>query len=210
MSSETRKILDEQIKNLFAPILRSDGFKGSGRTFRRVRNELIHVVNIQSSFGDKFAINLGVHLTFLPDSIGRIVDVKKITEPSCEFRRRMTISGADQWWNYKNNSDSIYKAVFDAAKVYENYGRQQFERLGNHPQDFAFVNVDYLKSSRFDCRGFWNTEVRHALTFARIRQHEGKFEESIELAKYGLEKIGQATGLKREFEKIISGNNFKQ
>lgn len=204
MSLESRKILNEQIKTLFAPILRADGFKGSGRTFRRVRGELIHVINIQGYiYGGMFAVNLGVHLTFLSDSIGKKNDVSKITEPSCEFRRRMTTGGTDKWWDYKDNFESIHKAVSDMIRVYENYGRKQLETFRDYPQDFAFVDVNYLKSDNIDFGGFWNTKVRYALTFALIRQYERKFDEAVDFAEFGLEILGQATGLKREFEKII-------
>ncbi|HMS39181.1 MAG TPA: DUF4304 domain-containing protein [Pyrinomonadaceae bacterium] len=205
MSLESRNILNEQIKNIFAPILRADGFKGSGRTFRRVRGELIHVVNIQNyRYGGMFAVNLGVNLTFLLDSIGKQVDVKNITEPLCEFRRRMTNGVTDQWWSYKDNFKSIHKAVSDMIKVYENCGRKQLETFRYYPQDFAFVDVNYLKSDYIDFGGFWNTRVRYALTFALIRQYENNFNEAIEFAEYGLEILGQATGLRKYFEKIIS------
>ena len=70
------------LKHNLAPLLRSDGFKGSGKTFRRFENELIHVVNIQGSrYGSMCCVNLAVHLSFLPTAGGgRLIDIEKIKE----------------------------------------------------------------------------------------------------------------------------------
>lgn len=43
------------------PLLRSDGFKRSGTTFRRITGEVIHIVNIQGSrYGGECCVNLGL------------------------------------------------------------------------------------------------------------------------------------------------------
>ena len=53
--------LESSIKDHLSPVLKSDGFLGSGRTFRRVSEDLIHVVEVQGSrFVGKFAVNLGI------------------------------------------------------------------------------------------------------------------------------------------------------
>ncbi len=210
MPSEFRKNLNEQLKNIFSPAMRAEGFKGSGRNFRRINGELIHIVNVQGSqYNRSFAVNLGVHLTFLPDSIGRPVNPKKITELSCELRRRMSKTGIDQWWGFEDNLESIKAAVSDAIRVYETHGKQYFECLGNYPHDFAQFDVISLKSDKSSLCGFNNTEVILALIFARIRQHEGRKADAVEFAKYGLEILGQASALKRTFEKIIITNEHK-
>lgn len=73
----------------------------SGRTYRRTRNGQIHVVNIQGSrYGGKFAINLAIQPVTIPDVLGNDPDSKKITESKCEFRKRLSESGEDQWWSY--------------------------------------------------------------------------------------------------------------
>ncbi len=211
MQSEFRTILDKQLKNIFASAIRAEGFKGSGRNFRRINGNLIHVINVQGSqYNRSFAVNLGVHLTLLPDSIGRVVNPKKITEPSCELRRRMSKTDVDHWWSFENNLESIQAAVFDATKVYETHGKQYFECLGNYPQDFAQFDVMNLKSDKSSLCGFSNTEAILALIFARIRQHEGRKADATAFAKYGLEILGQASALKRTFEMMIITNGSKQ
>lgn len=56
-----RRVLNQ----LFASTLRrcfADGFTGSGRTFRRVAGEWVHVVNVQGSrYGGQFGVNVAVH-----------------------------------------------------------------------------------------------------------------------------------------------------
>jgi hypothetical protein len=49
------------LKRDFAPLLRGDGFKGSGTTFRRISGEVIHVVNIQGSkYGGQCCVGVKV------------------------------------------------------------------------------------------------------------------------------------------------------
>jgi hypothetical protein len=93
--------LEVAIRKCLAPCLREDGFAGSGRTFRRVLNGWIQVVNVQGSrYGGRFSINLGLQPLAIPDVVGNVPDPKKIREELCEFRRRLSESGADQWWTH--------------------------------------------------------------------------------------------------------------
>jgi hypothetical protein len=53
------------IKEEFAPLFRSLGFKGSGSHYRRCRESFIDCIKIQrSKDGCSFCINLGVHPIF--------------------------------------------------------------------------------------------------------------------------------------------------
>jgi hypothetical protein len=89
--------LENSIRAYLLGYLKEDGFTGSGRSFRRLTNGLIQVVNVQgSTYGGQFAINLGVQPITVPDALGNSSDPKKITERLCEFRRRLAESGADQ------------------------------------------------------------------------------------------------------------------
>ena len=67
MTAEHKQAFFGVLKDEFAPELRNVGFKGSGRHFRRINGEVINAIWIQ---GDKYgrgcAVNLGLHLTFLP------------------------------------------------------------------------------------------------------------------------------------------------
>ena len=66
---DAKKEFYSYLKNEFGPQHREIGFKGSGSHFRRVNDEVIHCINIQGNkHGGSCAVNLGLHLTFLPIS----------------------------------------------------------------------------------------------------------------------------------------------
>jgi hypothetical protein len=89
--------LEPSIGAILAPQLRADGFAGSGRTYRRIANSWIQVLNVQGSrHGGSFAINLALRPVGLPDVIGQPVNPKSVTQDACELRRRLAEVGQDQ------------------------------------------------------------------------------------------------------------------
>ena len=107
--------LETAIRAVLVPQLREDGFAGSGRTFRRAVNGCVQVVNVQGSrYGGRFAINLGLQPLAIPDVTGVFPDPRKISEPGCEFRRRLSSTGADQWWIHDSLAESMLAAPRDA------------------------------------------------------------------------------------------------
>jgi len=196
MASDGSKVLDVALKECFAPQLREDGFRGSGRNYRRIRGDLIHAVNIQGSkYGGEFAVNLGVHLAFLPDVVGNEVVPSKFTEMLCEFRGRMCDRGVDQWWSYQSTPESAVRAVLEMAEVWKRRGRLQLEALGDYPRDFARITPEDLRSGAYDFGGLGTTTARLALVFSRIRAHEGRRADVEAFVKFGLSIAGNATFL---------------
>jgi hypothetical protein len=192
------------IKVHLAPTLRAEGFTGSGRTFRRIRNGQIHVVNIQgSSYGGQFAINLAIQPIAIPDVLGNEPDSKKIVERVCEFRRRLSESGADQWWSYDDLA-SLEQAMSDATKVYEEYGRPAFEAMSMLPSPLDTITVEQLAEGPLGLNGFGTTNVRLALILARLREAEGRIFDAVSFAVYGLEHAIKAFGLRSELERIAA------
>src|SRR5262245_14058697 len=127
--SETPR-LEPSIVAILAPELRVDGFTGSGRTYRRVANQWIQVVNVQGSRqGGSFAINLALHPLGLPDVIGRPVNPKALAQDACELRRRLTEGERDHWWLCYGDRDSMNEAVQSATLVYQQFGRPLLHRL---------------------------------------------------------------------------------
>lgn len=202
MKSETGKLVDSVLKHTLDPVLRADGFTGARRTYRRCAGELIHVFNVQGSrYGGEFFVNLGVHLTFLPNVIGQAVDPKRIDEPECEFRTRMSSS-----WVHGADLSSIEKAVTDLVRTYENHGRGLFAMLANYPADFARVTPAGLENHFPEVLGgFGSTIARMSLVFARIHQREGSQAVAKSFAELGLAHLGQGTGLRAELQRIRDG-----
>jgi len=201
--SERAVRLEDAIKKCLVPYVRQDGFTGSGRTFRRVINGWIQVVNVQGSrYGGQFAINLGLQPLAIPDVLGNTSDPKKITEPLCEFRRRLSESGGDQWWKHDASAPSMEAAVSAAAEVYARIGRPLLNEMSSTESPLNTVSAEDFERSQFDFRGFKSTNVRMALALARLRQAQGKLSESRSFAKYGLAHVGDAVAFKRMFEQL--------
>ena len=76
-------------KQLF-PVLKAEGFEGSGQTLRRIRGPVVHVFNVQAASGGKACyLNLGAHFDFLPGEGGSFVPTAEIEEAHCIFRDRI-------------------------------------------------------------------------------------------------------------------------
>lgn len=199
--------LETAIRNRLVPHLREDGFKGSGRTFRRVVNGWIQIVNVQGSrYGGKFAINLAIHPSTIPDVLGNEPDLKRITESHCEFRRRLAETGSDQWWEHDSSQASMDAAVSAAADVYVRKGRPILVDTCLLTSPLLTVSPEDFARDHFNFCGFGSTKTRMALVLARLRKAEGRFAESRAFAAQGLASVGSADGLRREFE-ILSATH---
>ena len=191
--------LERALREHFVPSLRVDGFSGSGRSFRRVRDGWVHVVNVQgSSYGGLFAVNLGLQPLSIFDVLGEPPDPKKITEPLCEFRRRLSSAGADQWWTYVSTQESMNAAAREACAVYETTGRDLFRHICGARSPFDQVTPDALSSGTFDFYGFGSTQARMALVLARLRRAEGRIREAARFTEIGLARLGSAGIFRRE------------
>ena len=195
--------LEESIRHYLTPLLREDEFIGSGRTFRRVTGEFIQVVNIQGSRrGGKFAINLGLQPLALPDVLGGLPNVRTITESLCEFRRRLSESGGDQWWDHDASQLSMNAACGAAARVYVVVGRRILSQVAAPDSPFLTTTPDQFRSNRDRFLGFSATLPRMALALARMRLAKGKVAEARAFAEVGLSAVGSAVFLRSELQDI--------
>ena len=197
--------LEISIKDHLSPILRADGFTGSGRTFRRVTGDFVQVLNVQGSqTGGQFAINLGIQPLRIPDVRGEKTDPKKITEVLCEFRRRLSESGADQWWKYGATQESMNDAMSAAAAVYRSKGREILEGFESPASPFHIVTAESFKNGDYDLHGFGSTEVCMALALARFKKAQGLSDQAIKFAHIGLASVGNASLLRAELQGIVA------
>jgi len=199
--------LESSIRAHLQPRLKEDGFTGSGRTFRRVRGRLIQVVNVQGSrYGGQFAINLGMQPVDLPDILGKEPDQKKISEPDCEFRKRLSDDGTDQWWKHDSTVESMDSAVLAASDVYVRIGRPLLEFLSGPDSPIFTLTPSQMPAFRAALRGFGSTDSRMAWVLARIRKADGRIDEARELATYGLKHVGMAVSLRAKLKEIFDSN----
>ena len=196
MNATTPPRLDSAIRAALAPLLRQDGFAGSGRRFYKRAGPWIQIVALQGSrHAGSFAVNLGLQFATAPDLAGNPPDPKKMNEAHCEFRRRLSESNADMWWKHETDHASMLAAVESAASLYAEHGRQYFERAS---AALTSITPEALASGNYDLQGFGSTRVRLGLALSRIRRLEGRMQESRAFAKYGAQHAGSADCLMPE------------
>ena len=193
------------LKHNFSPLLRTDGFKGSGNAFRRVKGDRIDIVSIQGSrYGGQCCVNVAVHFSFLPsEGGGRITDPKKLKEYDCTFRDRLhEASESDHWWTYGASAAEAEASVADLVDMYRRRGALFFAKFEPFPDVF-----ERITPAELDAGGSCNmvlamTGVYAALTMARIMEYLGRHERCREYAEAGLRHLGQAVGLKAELQRL--------
>ncbi len=183
------------LKQKFIALLRAEGFVGSRNDFRKVSNEVIHAINIQNNRnGTSCCINLGIHLSFLPNTT-----IKKLKEVDCEFRVRLAPKGvSDFWWPFSSSAQSVEHI----CSVYCSEGAEFFRKFSTIESIEAELSSRNYQSGEFSS-ALGVTLVRAALSLAYIYQHQGNTKMQFHFANIGLENIGRATSLKKEFESLI-------
>lgn len=195
--------LESSIKDHLSPVLKSDGFLGSGRTFRRISDDLIHVVQVQGSrYGSKFAVNLGIQPRRIPDVLGNSPDATKISVELCELRRRLSEATSDQWWEHEGSKESMDAAVRAAASVYSTIGRSLFSRLEGPESPLHKVTPRQFEAGQYDFSGFGSTKVRMARSLALLRQSIGNPVDANAFARIALASLANASALRAELEEL--------
>jgi len=196
----------ELLKQDFFPVLRADGFKGSGTTFRRVQADRIDVVNVQGSrYGGQCCVNVAVHFPFLPSAGGISVrEPKKLKEYECAFRNRLhEASESDHWWTYGTNDSEAKASIAGLVDIYRRRGALFFGKFEPFPQVFEQITPDEMDAGDLSNMPPGNlTQVLAVLTMARIMNHLGHHEKCRGFAEVGLRHLGGATGLRAELERL--------
>ena len=195
--------LESSIKDHLSPVLKSDGFFGSGRTFRRISGDLIHVVQVQGSrYGGKFAVNLGIQPVAIPDVAGNSPDAKKIKPEHCEFRRRLSEANSDQWWDHAESKESMDAAVRAVASIYATIGRRLFADMSGPESPLHKITPAQFESGEYGFSGFGSTKVRMARSLALMRQSLGNLTDAGAFARIALASLGSAQALRVELEEL--------
>jgi len=204
---DNKKIFLNALKQELSPKLREIGFKGSGQNFRRTKNEVINVLNIQvNRYGGSCAVNLGLHLTFLPMSSNtELPNLKKIQEYDCEFRTRLAPNNkSDYWWKYDDFLRSPEKKAQHLIDTYFKFGETLFRKFDSVRKIAAMFTIDDFKKKDWLYVFGDVTLQRGVLTMARIHCHLGNKSRAKEFAIFGLENLGRATILRPQYEEILN------
>lgn len=191
-----------------APILRADGFKGSGRQFRRTVGKWTHVVQVQSHRYDSgFCVNMSIHPVGVLDFGRKVHDPKKILEVDCRFRSRMTDdpNREDQWWSHDGTEKGMCWAMILAAETYERFGRERFNLATAADSDLNRVSPEAFFKGKFKGYGFCKANSTTAFVLAWMRRESGQLEEAKAFAEYALRHSGpQATYYNAWLEEIFA------
>lgn len=191
-------------RDLF-PLLRVEGFKGSGTTFRRLKGDRVDVVNVQGSrAGGKCCVNLAVHFLFLPSSGGGLVtDPKKLKEYNCAFRDRLhEPNESDHWWTYGASDAETEASVANLLNMYNRHSASFFGKFEPFPDVFERITPAEMDAGNFSNMPVPLTGVSAMLMMARVMKHLGHVEKCRNFAEVGLKHLGRAVGLKSEFEML--------
>ena len=185
-----RKSFLKVLADRFYPVLRDQGFQGSGTTLRRVQEPLVHVVNIQgSSSADGFYVNLGAHLLFLPKEGGGSAVAGTLEESECAFRGRIDPSNTIGRWPYARTS------IEKLLKEWPRQGEAFFRQYSVFPDDFRKLVEAALVSAPRPYDG---------LKYARIAARLGARAEAVTIAQRALANVApQATGLRAELARFL-------
>ena len=207
MAQRDKEAFYAALKAEFAPALRGLGFNGSGSNFRRIRGEIINVVNVQGNkYGGSVAVNLGLHLSFLPAPISGepLADIEAIKAYDCEFTNRLAPGGrADHWWKYGTWLKQPARQVSHLTETYLEVGEPAFTRFDTIDKILKMVDLAAIDAlDHIETFGYVST-VRAALTVARIYHHQGRHDEADAYARAGLRNIQRATVLRPAFEALL-------
>lgn len=210
MGEDTAKrAFDSELRTRFNPVLRTLGFKGSGRNFLRVRGETINAINIQGSrHGGSVAVNLGLHFAFLPPLwTDTPKSANTFKEIDCDLRTRLTPKpGYDYWWEYGQDEADAAAAATSVVNTFVKFGETTFERFNTPERVLDAVGIELLTASTLTEFPWNSTKPRLALTLARICNHLGKDQQRVAYAQIGLTKLGRATGLRAYLEQLANAS----
>jgi hypothetical protein len=196
-----------QLKAVLTPALKSEGFRQSGLTFRRILGDVVHVFQIQGSqYGGQCCVCLGIHLGFLPNGgLNGACDPKSIKEPDCEFRSRLTPEGqSDHWWSYGTTEAEAAASVGSIRDLYQQQGASYFGRFSRFPDDFVRVTPETPEDEIGSLFPRCFTSVRRDLALARIYGHIGDRASARFFAARGMAAVGPATALKAALRAFLS------
>jgi hypothetical protein len=196
--------IEDAWRTHFEPVLRAEGFKGSGRHFRRIADSLAQCVSLQGNrYGGSFAINLGIQPLAILGVMGRRpVNPGKIQEVDCEWRRRLSEGASDQWWDYDLSAASKDRAAAAAAEVFRAHGLAVFAAMSGPSSPLFVVDPHSFEHGLYSFSGFQSTKVRMAFALSQLRKASGDIRASRDFAKIALANLGSAGGLRKELSEL--------
>ncbi len=199
MATITRAAFLKLLTRHLFPVLKAEGFEGTGQTLRRIRGPIVHVFNVQAASGGKACyLNLGAHYDFLPCEGGAFVPPAEIEESHCIFRDRMDPPPGEAYgWAYGADAAQAEETVEFILSEWPRVGHAFFAQYDSYPASCERL----LRQTDPD-----DIHPAKTLHFARIAQHLGDTERAQAFIRSGLARApAAATSLKAKLEQALAG-----
>ncbi len=194
----------KMLKIEFAPLLHKYGFKGNGFHYRKITvDHYIYCLWIQiDKYGEGCWMELGVTADFLPDTLGKPIDIKKVAAYDCEFRKRLSKQN-DEMWLFSDTEYKVNQSIHAMINEFETHGLEYFKQFIGFPNPLALITIDDIENkSSLIKKVSGPLDLRLALTIARIHIFIGNKKEALKFCEWGLSKTGQSVGLIPYFQEI--------
>ena len=190
-----RKAFLKLLAKRFYPELRKEGFKGSGRTLRRIDEPLVHVFNVQASHGgDGFYINLGANLTYLYPTIAT-----NTRGSDCAFRERLDppTRYPNRMWPYAYAEAEANALIDEVIREWSGPGRAFFETYATYPDSFERLIRE---------TDFGQIHPGHVLKHAEIARQLGHEDTAKQAVADAIPRLGGgATAVLRDMKAFLEG-----
>jgi hypothetical protein len=166
--SEPSAVIDQVVSGYIAPLLKTEGFKKTGRTWIKESADFSYVVNVQASqwngseTGASFTINYGIYIPSIYESLFGMQKPKAPKEYDCVLRKRVTESTkAEVWWCIYDDTD-IEKLGGEVGAIFTDQCFSMFKEIGSLADVVGMMKIDSLEYSP----GFF--QLARALLYAEI------------------------------------------
>ena len=194
------EFLREMTTRLY-PVLRGEGFRGSGATLRRISGPVVHIFNVQgSTTGSRCYLNLGAHLASLPAEGGGTPSPQKILVYECAFRSRLNPpEELGLGWPYGQTLAQARDVVEQIVAAWTRNAGSFYGRYRRYPESFESLVAEGLNQEGCD--------PVQCLTLARIARELGHTDACSRLAAAGLEACPpRASGLRMVLRKLADSS----
>jgi hypothetical protein len=192
--------LEQAVDAAMGQALTNAGFhRVSAGLWNRRRGDELNVIQLQDHSSEPtFSVNLGMHYAFLPRTgTESPLDGDQLEAPDCELKFRLTDRDAvnDQWWPISVTSVGQVAALIDSRvlPVFDSY------RLDGPIAALEGKCVENGNAAPLASM----TKVRACLLLARMYEHSGHRDKSIEAATIGIKLAGMAVGPKKALKEIL-------
>ncbi|MEP0846085.1 MAG: DUF4304 domain-containing protein [Phycisphaerae bacterium] len=201
----TRVEYMKRVGEALYPGLRAEGFSGSGETLRKRLGEVVQVVNVQGgSAADRCYVNLGIHLSFLPEvgSTSREGCNPKTVKPSqCVIQSRLKPPAEFQFgFPYGATAAETKRSVEALVAAWRDQSPAFFRQLSAFPEDFLRITPEDVRQG---------ASPLGALHCARIAFHLGDITAARAFAQVGYDLVTAKSGERSAvyFKRILDNPN---